>query len=119
MSARFDQNPDEPYGFCLTCKDAGIDLPFADQPAMSAHLSETFEAGGRVNGKGHSGRVTNATREERIRRHMGSLVDDALYDFLESVERDVERGDLTEDEVGPGLVYYSDFRDAWDNREES
>lgn len=119
MSGRFDQADGEPYGFCLTCKEAGTGLTFADKAAMSAHLSETFEASGRVNGKGHKGRVTNATREDRIRQHMGSLVDDAMYEFFDSVERDLDRGDLAEDEVRGALAYYPDFRAAWDDREAS
>lgn len=113
MTNRFSPAADEPYGSCKNC-----DALFATREEMSAHLSETFEQGGRVNGNGHTARVTNSTRAERIRSHVQFAIESAIYDFMEEMERDIDRGHLTAEEVREALGGHPDFGDAWEERED-
>lgn len=107
MSSRFDPKPGEPYGECPTCE-----ISFPDQASARAHMSETFEEG---EGKSHSVRITNPARPDRIRREVGWEIDSAVSDAIESLDRLVERGDATADEIAQALRHFGhEFGEAWD-----
>lgn len=106
--SRFDQDPSQPYGHCVTCE-----ITLATQQDANAHMSETFDGG-----KSHTTRATNLTRQQHIERAVGFEVEAAISDAIESLGRLVDRGDATSDEIGQALRLYSDFGGAWEERED-
>jgi hypothetical protein len=118
---RFNQRPDEPYGYCDTCKEAGTNLEFSDRDEMQAHMNETYEASVPLH-RSHSARVVNPTRMERIKRFLAQSADDAVDSALDEFIRDASRALMVEDatvaelteavkDVGADI----DWREAWGN----
>lgn len=107
MSGRFDPRPGEPYGSCATCGE-----PMSGQGAARAHMSETFDRGA---GKSHGISVTNPNRADRIRAHVSWEISVAVDAAIETLDRLVDRGDASLDEIADALRYSSnEFSDAWD-----
>lgn len=101
------------YAQCVTC---GIDLP---TPAIrDAHTRETFNASPGPLHRSHSTQTVNPTPEEaersRLRYIVADAVDRAVGDFIERVERAVDRGEITAEQVAEELRSYPDFADGWD-----
>lgn len=109
MTGRFDPNPGEPYGTCVDC-DAKFDT--ADDARI--HMTETMLAA--RSASSHTVRATNPPREQRIRAEVASRISSAIDDAFQDLERLVDRGDLTPDEVKTALRYSgpSDLEDDWD-----
>lgn len=92
--SRFDPKPDEPYGTCK-CGET-----VATRDAMSAHFKAVADAnGGRAGGSAHSVRITNQTREERIESELENIVESAVRDIMDELDRLIDKGDITEDEA--------------------
>lgn len=102
--SRFDTREGEKYGVCVTC---GIQLATAAE--AKEHRMKTLEES--VDRKSHS--TVGSDRESRIQSHIDSAVESAISDALDDLQGDVDRGDLTEDEVAEGLRWHSEFLDAW------
>ena len=105
--SRFDPIPDQPYG---ECSDCGISL--ATQADAREHMSATMPAAIGV-GSSHGVRVTNAPREDRIRRAVSFAVDDAITEAMDDIHRIVERDGATPEELTAALGSYPDFADAY------
>lgn len=106
---RFDPTPDLPYGSCVTC---GITLE-AREDAQS-HMKETLVAG-KMPRRSHTTRSMNPTREDRIEREVRFIVEDAIQDAIDEIERLVEQGHITRDEATKALRDVpGDFTDAWE-----
>lgn len=97
-----------PYSRCLDCG-----AEFADRPAMHAHFDETRPA--ELGKSSHSIQVVNPTPEERARSRVVSEIDDALYDCMRNLERLIDRGTISKEDVAMTLSSYPDFSDAWDD----
>ncbi len=110
MSNRFDPLPDEPYGKCATC-DAVMQTP----QDSANHLKETFETAPQPGERfSHSVSVSNASRPTRISQAIGQIVEDAINEAMEEVDRLVESEDLTYEEAETALASYDGFSDAWE-----
>lgn len=48
--------------------------------------------------------------EDRVARE----VEEAITRFCERMDRSVDRGEITEDQVSSALTGYPDFADSWD-----
>lgn len=127
---RFSPIPDKPYGSCVTC---GIELATKDD--ASTHMRETMKPvkEGSVTARGHSTRATNPPREDRVRRYIESVLEEAVEDnhdidfstrsvivtdravddAIETLLADAERGDLAYAEVTENLKRQDEFEDAW------
>lgn len=105
--SKFDPTPGQPYG---ECSDCGISLE--TQADAREHMSATAPGVGL--GSSHGVRVTNAPREDRIRRAVSYAVDDAITEAMEDIHRIVERDGATPDELTAALAAYPDFADAYD-----
>ena len=84
----FDPEPDKPHG---VCNDCGAEM--ATEQDASDHMRETFEAAkaaGKVQ-RSHSVRVTNPGRQTRIRRRLGTIIDDAISNAMEEIDRLLEQ----------------------------
>lgn len=110
-STRFDQDPDAIYGRCLTC---GEEQP--TEADSKHHMSQTHEEA-MENGRNrsHSISVYNPSRQYRIEAHASSIVDEALDRAMRDLQRVVDNGDATEDEIRDSLWLYSDFQEEWDS----
>jgi hypothetical protein len=108
-TSRFDPTPDEPYGKCMDCGAA-----LTTEADSRAHMSSTFKQSTSQSSSSHRVRITNPSRPERIRREMARIVDDALYDAMEALDRLTGRAELTDNEVAEALRMWPDFADAWD-----
>lgn len=105
---------DQPYAACNDCPET-----FTDRDAMRAHqtatLTPTGEAG--VTARSHGSRVVNPTPQEReanqIRREIDHVVEDAIEQAMEELDRKVCSGILTEEQVTDALRSYPDFEEAW------
>lgn len=102
----YDPTPDVAYAICGTC-----DITLPTEADGNAHMDETIQQHG---GRSHQIRITNPTRERRIRRAVGSHVADAVDDACNEFERMVERGDVTAEEITEAIAFHPDFADAWD-----
>lgn len=108
VTNRFDPVEGTPYAMCSDCKFVATSRAESD-----AHLSETTPEGG----YSHTMRVTNPTREERVRRGIDRILEEALDDFVSDVEDLIESGDATEEEVDPIVNRIGgDFAAAWEAR---
>lgn len=107
--SRFDPKPDEPYGTCR-CGET-----LATRDAMSTHFNAVRDAnGGRAGGSAHSVRITNQTRDERIESELESLVEDAVQNIMDELDRLITKGDLTEDEAAEATKSVDiDLFDQW------
>ena len=105
------------YGRCLNC-EAPIPTPESARQHQSETMAPTGESG--TTARSHSIRVVNPTPEQkrigRIRSTVWSAVDDAIMECLDDLDRDVDRGTITRDEVTEGLRDFPDFAGAWDER---
>lgn len=101
----FDQLPDEPYGECADC-----DLVIDTESTARQHMSDTVGSKGNSS---HSIKVTNPTRPDRIRSALQTVVDDAINDAMEEIDRMVSRAHLTDEEVAEALRWWPDFHDTW------
>jgi len=105
--SRFDPIPGQPYGECTNC---GISL--ATQEEGREHMSATRPEAGQ--GSSHRIRITNQTREDRIRSAVAWVVDDAITESMEDLHRLVERDGATPEELTAALGAHPDFADAYD-----
>ena len=106
----YDPNPDAPYGTCSTCS-----LVIATEADANEHLRQTIGQGDGA-GHSHSVRITNPSRPDRIRRRIAMVIDDAIADAMDELDRLTSRGDnLTEAEVAEALRMWPDFSEAWDD----
>lgn len=103
--SRFDPTPGQPYGECADC---GTTLQ--TQTDSREHMAATRPEG---QGSSHRVRVTNASRADRIRRAVADVVDDAITESMEDIDRLVERDGATAEEVAAELASYPDFADAY------
>ena len=108
MSA-FDPTPGQPYGACNACP-----LTFDTEDAANQHMRQTMgEAKERgETPRSHSVTITNPPRGQRIRSRVGSIVDNAITDAMSTLDRLVDRGDVTEDEITEALRFWPDFADV-------
>jgi hypothetical protein len=60
-------------------------------------------------GEKHRAHITNPTREERIEHEVDSIVDQYLDDILSDIQRHVDHGHLTEDEMRSAVRRYGDI----------
>ena len=103
MSQTFDPDPDKAYAECITC---GISLTTEDDG--NAHMQETRLGANRS----HSIRVTNPNRDTRIRSRVERFIEAATERAMEDMDRLVDSGDVTEDEIKTALWGWPDFRDS-------
>lgn len=107
---RFDPSPDADYG---KCNDCGINL--ATEPDAKAHMRTTMEeAQSKGASRSHRVSVLNPGREQRITTEVDCLVDDAIQDAMEQLDRLVDRGDASEAEITAALKWHSDFANSWE-----
>ena len=90
MSEKFDQIPDEPYGECLNCQ-----MQLDQKSDADEHMRQTMPD----KGPSHRVRITNPTRDQRIRSAVGQIIDDALYQAGNQIKNMVDQGHLTLDEA--------------------
>ena len=111
---RFDPESDVPYGRCSDCREI-----FADEAETSAHMSATMREvepspdGFGVIAIAHSIRVTNPTRERRVRSHVASVIDDAVVDAVNALLSLTGSGEASEAEISSALAGHPDFEEAW------
>lgn len=127
---RFNPDPTKPYGICVTC---GIELATTED--AREHRSATVKPvnDGAVVARGHRTRATNPPRNDRVRRYIAQVLEDAVDNDLEidfpsrtftvtdrAVEKaidvllaDAERGDLAYPEITENLKHEHEFYDAW------
>lgn len=98
-----------PYAICLDCG-----REHADRRAMDDHMGQTTPSGG---GSSHRQRVVTPTPEEHrrnaVQRTVRQAIEDAAYDACQDLERSIERGTVTKEEVTAEIRLYPDFSDAW------
>lgn len=104
-TGRFDPREGEDYGVCTDC---GLKLATWDD-AQQHMIATTPPTGG-----SHTVSGTNPTRESRIRSRVADAIEDAIRDALDDLQGDVDRGDLTEEEVATALTGWPEFAEAWD-----
>lgn len=104
--SRFDPLPDQPYAECISCG-----LTLATQDDGREHMTATRPEAGQ--GASHRIRITNQPRPDRIRSAVARVIDDAITDSLEDIDRLVERDGATAEEVTEALRFYPDFADAY------
>ena len=98
---------EKPYAKCLTCEEK-----FPDREAMDRHMDQTI---GTVDGnRSHTCRVVNPTPEEIAWREIENVIDGATYDACSALERLIERGTVTEEQVRQALKSHDAFSDAWE-----
>lgn len=107
MTGKYDQIEGVPYGHCADC---GIELATDEDGA--AHRAETMGPSG--HGPSHRTRAENAPRAERVQRMVDHTVYDAIEEALDKIREEIDRGDVTTEEVREALRWHSDFSDAWD-----
>lgn len=101
---RFDPT-DEPYGVCA----CGVTVP--NREALSEHWKLT---GG---GAGHSTKITNPTRAQRIENELEDLAQSALSDFVNEAEQLLDEEEVTEEEITEALrMIVADPARAWAER---
>lgn len=106
---------EKPYAVCKTC---GVDLPTPDD--ASRHAKETMQPiDGTVNARSHTWQVINPTPQELAEREVRWVVEGALTDFCFELDRLIERGKVTREQVTEALRGYSDFADSWEDWEEN
>lgn len=130
MTALYDPAPDALYATCKTC---GIDLP--DEESASRHRSETMTPvnEGSVTARGHTTQTLNPSREDRVRRAIERVLEEAAEGYVDldlrtmtfdltdgageeaadSLLRDVEAGHYSAREVDAVLASYPDVQEAW------
>ncbi|MFB7917062.1 hypothetical protein [Streptomyces sp. NPDC056061] len=107
---RFDSDPDEPYGRCLQCPS----LVLTTQADATTHMTETYVAAQADGGtSGHSVEVTNPPRSRRIETEVARVVDTAITDAIDRLQRLVELGDVTAEEITHSLRWHNEFDEAW------
>lgn len=106
MTGKYDQIEGVPYGRCVDC---GIEL--ATDADGIAHRAATMGPSGQ--GPSHSTRAENAPRAQRIQQMVDHTVYDAIEEALDKLRDEIDRGDVTADEVREALRWHSDFGDAW------
>lgn len=112
LTDRFNQDLGLEYGKCGTCE-----VELQTEVDANEHVSATFEeAKAQGETRGHSVRVLNPTRERRISSEVGSTIADAIEDALDQLDRLVASNHATEGEITTALRGYSDFADAWEDR---
>lgn len=109
------------YAHC-TKPDCG--KTFDNREDAQKHSSDTLDAAKIENPNwsgsisGHGFQVDNPTDEERranrVRSAVSWAIESAVDRFIESMERDVDRGEITAEEVREELRGHYDFADAWD-----
>lgn len=110
MPNRFDPRPDEAYGRCLIC-----DLELPTELVANEHMSETLEAAktdAQGNARGHRVRVSNPTRAQRIEMEVSRIVDSAIDDAMNELDR--LSGDATSKEIHTALGGNFEFQEAWE-----
>lgn len=138
--SKFDPEPDKPYAHCLGLKASEHDnlvpvecgFEAVDKAALDAHLKEVgmTETGTTmgVTARGHSYRVTNPSRPERIasalQREVNDGIDELLTDVIDEAWKMIEREGVTREEITSalgGTVYGDiDLAEAWaENLEEN
>jgi hypothetical protein len=105
-TTRFDPKPGRIYG---KCRDCGIEI--ATQELSRQHLDGTSSKHG---SRSHSVIVLNPSRQSQISSHIAWRLDVAINAAFEDLMRDVERGDLTVEEISGEMYSYPDFSDGWD-----
>ena len=104
---RFDPREGEDYGKCETC---GMKLTTSE--AADEHRAETMDESPAR--RSHRTVGANPDRQSRIQSHVDSAVESAISDALDDLQGDIDRGDLTEEEVLDALRWHGDFADAWE-----
>lgn len=97
------------YAKCVTC-----DLELATPARAEAHQSETFEESLRTEGwdrggagaVGHTTRTISPTADERRRARIQYTIRDALEDAFCRIDRDVDDGHVTFEEIDRALAAY-------------
>ena len=102
--------PESKYGKCKTC---GTDMP--TKADGDAHMSATSNTVG--GSQSHTIFVLNPPREDMVRRDIHMLVSEAVDYLINDLIDKVEREEYTEADIRDGLSGYSDFQDAWDDRD--
>jgi hypothetical protein len=106
MKNRFDPYPDSDYAKCQDCGKELALKEFADD-----HLRETRESSS--NKHSHTVRILNPSRQSRIDTEISHIIDDAIQNALEDVDRLVEREEITEEEASKALLWHDGFHDEW------
>lgn len=110
-NSRFDADPNEPYGTCLTCA-----LKLQTETDAREHMAATFAQPGA--NASHRVRITNPQRADRIDTAVSGLVDSALDTFVEELQALVDSDTISEDEATAATGRWSEFSDAWSERQE-
>lgn len=109
--------PTQPYAICTT---EGCGVEHAHREAMREHQKATMALTGEpgVVARSHSSRVVNPTPEEArqslIRYTVGRAIEDAQQRAFDDLDREIQSGRVTEEDVTAELRNYPDFDDAWD-----
>lgn len=103
--SRFDPDAGKDYAACKNCAET-----FPTRVEMSEHLHSTF-----TNGRSHSASIKNQTRAERIKNELDDLMQDALYEFMDSAGKLVDDEGVTEEEISEAMRSVDvDLVSAWE-----
>lgn len=97
MTTKFDQDPDAPYGQCLSCQ-----MTLQQKSDADEHMHRTMQG----KGPSHRVRVTNPPRERRIHSELSTIIDEALREVGSRIRDMVDQGHLTLDEARSVLVMH-------------
>lgn len=101
--SRFDPEEGAPHGTCVTCGRV-LDT----ETDVRAHLDETL-----TEGHSHRVRIGNPSRPSRIEAALESLIDHAIDDVMDDIQKLVDDGQLTAEEAQVALSRHDDFSDGW------
>jgi hypothetical protein len=106
MKNRFDPTPDGDFAKCQDCGETLALRQFADD-----HLKETREAA--ANKHSHTILILNPSRQSRIETAVSHIIEDAIQEGLEEVDRLIADEEITEEEATKALLFYDGFYDEW------
>lgn len=111
MSTNFSPEEGALYARCSTCGKG-----LADETAVRAHVEETMTPTGETDviARSHTVRYLHPDREDPVRSHVRSAVDDAITDACDELSNLLGTDGLTYDEVAKALQGYPDFAEAWE-----
>lgn len=107
-----DKAPTPTYAVCNDC-DVELDTPEAAHEHAEATMVPVDEGG--IRARSHRWTVINPTPEEQAEHTIGWIVSDALDRACDEIDRKLQRGAFTAEQVTKALRGCPDFSDAWEN----
>lgn len=95
-----------------TCNDCPS--TFEDREGMERHMSETMPKDGGQSHRISGGMPPGPTRSDE-EREVARVMEEALDRALEDLQRFVDKGTVTEEQVTAMLSSWPDFQEAWEN----